>query len=291
MIRRVVSLLAVLFLVSTVVSAFGQTEDEIVANYLKKAEKKQEHARKNKIGFFSVHFAYGKLPDKSPNNLFVSYSNSRIRPLDAGSGKLEGAYRSDQIGINAGMMVTPKLAFKVNFEYWLKMGSNTTGNYNFAVEPLGVQNDFNLRSEMQVLGFGGGLDYYLLNPPDKDGHINSLSLRVGGGGGYYMAKWDIWQGSSSFNLSTQTYDANAEPIKGNAGSFYGSVGIDYPIRFFDMVLGMEGQYQYLNFKNVHSYNTAGDELYLTYTDSSNDRVDIDFSGLRAKIELRKFFRW
>ncbi len=291
MTRRIVSLLAVLFLFSTVVPAFGQTEDEIVANYLKKAEKKQSQISKKKIGFFSAHFAYGKLPDKSPNNQFVSFSNNHISPLDANSGRLQGAYRSDQIGVNAGMMVSSRLAFKVNFEYWLKMGSNTTGDYNFAVAPIGVQNDFNLLSELQVYGFGGGLDYYLLNPPDKDAHINSLSLHVGGGGGYYMANWDIWQGSSSFNLSTATYDENAQAIKGTAASFYGSVGIDYPIRFFDMVLGMEGQYQYLNFKNVHTYNSAGDELYLTYSDNSSDRVDIDLSGLRAKVELKKFFRW
>jgi hypothetical protein len=289
MIKRLILLVAATFLLTSLAPAFGQSEDEVVAQYIKKTEKKQKE-RRSKVGFLALYGSYGKLSDDNSYNKFTSYTNSSITNVSA-PGALSGIYRSKQFGGNFGFMASSKMAIKLGFEYWLKMGSDETGDYNLAVEPLGLQSDFNLLSKIQVYGFTAGLDYYILNHPDRAGIINSLALHFGAGAGYYMAKWEIWQGSSSFNLATGESDANAEPLKGSTPGFTASLGADYPIRFFDLVLGAEVSYLYLNFTNVHSYNDVGEELYLTCSANTNDRVDLDFSGPRVQMQLKKFFHW
>jgi hypothetical protein len=289
--RSLYLILAVIFLLTTVVPAFAETEDEVIAKYLQKNVEKKKEAKKDHVGFFTFNFSYGKLNNESPYNKFISYSNSNITLSDPTSDRLEGIYRSKQIGANIGMMVSPRAAFKLGFEYWLKMGTNVTGDYNFSVEPLGEQTDFNLRSEVKVYGITAGVDYYILNPPDNKGVFNTLAVRVGAGGGYYMSKWEIWEGNTSFNLATDTYDANDGKYESNAPGFNVSLGLDYPVRFFGMTLSADASFLFLNFTNVHGYNDLGEELYLTYSDNTDDRVDLDFSGLRGKVELKKFFCW
>ena len=281
--KRLILLVGVLFLFVAVASAFGQTEDEIVARYLKKAEKKQ----RSKVGFFSASFSYGKLTNDNGFNKFNDYANPRIAP----GNPLEGIWRSKQLNANFGMMVTSRAAVKVGFEYWLKMGTNETGDYTMAVEPLGVQTDFNLKSEVQIYGFTGGADYYLMNPPDRDGIFESLALRVSATGGFYMAKWDVWEGLTSYNLVTESFETNSDPLKDNTIGFTVMAGADYPTPLFDMLLGIDVGYQYLNFDNVKSYNSVDEELYLSLSDTGTEHADLDLSGLRGKIELKKFFSW
>jgi hypothetical protein len=283
MIKKLVPLFAVIFLFTIAASAFSQTEDDIIAKYLKKAEKKQ----RVKVGFFALTGSYGKLPNESDYTKFTSYVNNKITP----GLPLEGIWRSKQFGAEMGMMIARQLAIKVGFEYWLKMGNEVTGDYTMAIEPLGTHSNFNIKSEIQVYGFGAGMDYYLLNPPDKDGLANALSLRLGAGGGYYMAKWDIWSGASTFNLSLDNYEQNSDPLKGSTPAFSAWVGADYPIRLFNLMFGVDINYQYLNFTKLHSYNNLGEELYVTYSDSSSDRVKLDFSGFRGKVVFKKYFTW
>jgi hypothetical protein len=289
--RSLSVILAVIFLLTAVVPAFSETEDEVIAKYLKKNVEKKIEAKKGHVGFFTVNFNYGKLPNQSSYNKFTNYANSNIALADQSSERLTGIYRSKQIGANLGMMVSPRAALKLGFEYWLKMGTDATGNYDFNIEPLGDQTDFNLRSQVQVYGVTAGVDYYLLNAPDNKGLFKSLAVRVGAGGGFYMSKWQIWKGNTSFNLATETFDPNNGEYKSSAPGFNVSLGLDYPIRFFGMTMSADAGFLFLNFSNVHGYNDLGEELYLTYSANTNDRVDLDFSGLRGKIELKKFFSW
>jgi len=281
--KKLILLVGILFLFVAVASAFGQTEDEIVARYLKKAQTKH----KKTVGFFSAGFTYGMLADNSDFNKFTDYANARISP----DNPLEGTWRTSQITANFGMMMSHRAAFKLGFEYWTKMGTGATGDYTLSIEPLGVQTDFDMKSQVQVYGFTGGADYYLLNPPDRNGVFNALAVRVGANAGFYSAKWDVWDGLTSYNLSTASYETNNDPLKDNTIGFAVTAGADYPTPIFNMLLGVEFGYQYLNFDNVKSYNTVDEELYLSYSDTATDRVDLDFSGIRGKVELRKFFRW
>ena len=106
-----------------------------------------------------------------------------------------------------------------------------------------------------------------------------------------MAKWDIWSGADGFNLSLGQPEQNSDPFTGSTPSFSAWIGADYPIRFFNLLLGAEVNYQYLNFDKLHSYNNLGEELYVTYSYISSDRVKLDFSGFRGKILFKRYFTW
>lgn len=283
MIRKLLPLLAVILIIALAGSAFSQTEDDIIAKYLKKADKKQ----KVKVGFIALTGSYGKLPNETDFLKFRNYANNNISP----GNPIDGIWRSKQFGIELGMMIAKQFAVKAGFEYWLKMGNEVSGDYTFAIEPLGIQNSFTVKSEIQVYGFSAGIDYYPLNPPDKRGSLNSLSVRLGASGGLYMAKWDIWSGAGAFNLSLDNFEQNSDPFTGSAPAFSAWVGADYPIRLFDLLLGAEVDYQYLNFDKLHSYNNLGEELFVTYSANSSDRVKLDFSGFRGKILIKKYFTW
>jgi len=281
--RKLILLIGMLFLFVAVGSAFGQTEDEVVASFMKKAQKKH----KTKVGFFSANFSYGLLKDDNGFNQFTDYANARITP----GNPIFGIWRSYQLSANFGMMLSSKTVMKFGFDYWLKMGSNQTGDYTLSIEPLGTQTDINLKSQLQVMGFSVGADYYLTNPPDKYGVVHALALRIGATGGFYMAKWEVWEGLTSYNLVTSSFETNNDPFKDNSLGFTVTAGFDYPTPVWNMLIGLDVGYQYLNFDNIKSYNTVDEELYLSASDSGTDRIDLDLSGFRGKIELKKFFSW
>jgi len=283
MIRKLMPLLAILLVIAVAGSAFSQTEDEIIAKYLKKAEKKH----RDKVGFIGLTGAYGKLPNETDYLKFRNYSNNNIAP----GNPIDGIWRSKQFGFEMGMMVARQFSVKAGFDYWLKMGNEATGDYTMAIEPLGIQDNFTIKSEIQVYGFWAGFDYYLLNPPNRAALVNALSVRCGASGGLYMANWDIWSGASAFNLSLENFEQNSDPYTGSTPSFSAWVGADYPTPFFNMLVGLEATYQYLNFDKLHAYNSLGEELYVTYSDNSSDRVKLDFSGFRGKVVLKRYFAW
>jgi hypothetical protein len=283
MIRKLLPWFVVILVIALAGSAFSQTEDEIIAKYLKKTEKKHNP----KVGFVGLTGAYGKLPNETDYLKFRNYYNNNIVP----GNPIDGIWRSKQFGLEMGMMFARQFSFKVGFEYWLKMGSEVTGDYTLAVEPLGVQSDFTINSEVQVYGFSAGFDYYFLNPPSNKGVVNALSVRLGANGGLYMAKWEIWSGASAFNLSLENFEQASDPYTGSAPTFSVWLGADYPIQFFGLLLGAEVDYRYLNFNKLHAYNDLGEELYVTYSADSADRVKLDFSGLRGKVVLKRYFTW
>lgn len=281
--KKLVFLLVAIFLFTTVAPVLAQSEDEIVARYLKKAEKKQ----RQKVGLLTAGFSYGKLSDGSDYNTFRDYANANISPGQP----LEGIWRSKQFNLGFGMMLSPRTTLRLGFEYWLKMGNSKTGTYTMGIAPLGTQTDFNLQSEVQLYGITSGVDYYFLNPPSRDGIFNTLALRLSAEAGLYIASWDIWEGASSFNLATSNFEDNREALKATSPGGTISLGADYPTPVFDMLLGMDVSYTYLNFTKVKSYNSVDEELYVSYSADGEDRVELDFSGLRGKVQLKKFFRW
>jgi hypothetical protein len=288
MARKIILIAVAAFLLAAVAPISAQqTEDEIVAKFLKKQE--QKHF--NKIGFVSAYFSYGKLQDDNPYNEYVNFANLNIAPIGGVYDKLSAVKKSNQFGATLGMMLSKRMGFKLGFEYWLKMGTDVIGDYDFDIAPLGEHYDFNLVSEVQVYGANIGVDYYLMNPPDYNGRFQGFALRVCGGAGYYMSQWKLWQGTSSYNLATGATETAVDPQKGSAPALYGGLGCDLPVGFLGLTFGMEAIYTALNFDNLKSYNSLNEELYLTYPNDNAKRLNLDFSGIRGKIELRKFFTW
>jgi len=283
MFKKLIPVLVLLFAFSVAVSAFGQTEDEIITKYLKKMEKDRKH----KIYYGSLSFSYGKLPGESDFNAFSNYANANIGP----DNPLTGIWRSKEFSANVGMMVSRNTSFQLGFEYWLNMGDNKTGDYDFGISPLGTQDDYNLVSQVKVYGVTAGFDYHLTNPPDNEGIVHGLNLHVGCGGGVYFSEWEVWNGASSFNLSTSVAEENSEPLNGTAPGVSFWVGSDYPVGFLGMLVSANVGYQYLNFNKIHSYNDIDEELYMSYSSNPDDRVELDLSGFRGKFEIKRYFRW
>jgi len=276
MLRRIVPVVVVLFLMTAVAPAFAQTEDEIVAKYLQKAEKKQ----KRKVGFLTANFSYGRLSNDIGYRQFNFAASSDLSTLEGLAGPTEGIFRSKQLGLDFGMMLAPQAAIKLGFDYWLKMNTDINVDYDMSIGVLEVEDTYQSESEVTVYGFKAGFDYYLLNPPDKFGKLSNLAVKVGGGGGIYMASWDFWQSG----------DSESDPLKASSPGFWVQGGVEYPIGFLDMALAADMSYFYLNFNGFESYNQSSGDLQLTYPGTSEE-IELDFSGLRGKVELKKFFSW
>ncbi len=276
MLRKIVPVVAVLFLMTVVAPVFAQTEDEVVAKYLQKAEKKH----KPKVGFLTAHFSYGRLSDDIGYRQFNFSATSDLSTLEGLAGPTEGIYRSKQFGLDFGMMLAPQAAVKMGFDYWLKMNSDINVDYDMSIGVLEVEDAYQSESDVTVYGFKLGFDYYVLNPPDRYGRLDKLAVKLGAGGGIYMASWDFWQSG----------DAESDPLKANSPGFWVQGGVEYPIGFFDMAVAADLSYFYLNFDGFESYNESSGDLQLTYPGSS-DEIELDFSGLRGKVELKKFFSW
>jgi len=48
-------------------------------------------------------------------------------------------------------------------------------------------------------------------------------------------------------------------------------------------------HRYLNFANAAWYNESGDEIVASVDGTEDGRVDLDFSGVRGKIEVKRYF--
>ena len=70
-----------------------------------------------------------------------------------------------------------------------------------------------------------------------------------------------------------------------------SAGAEYPLNFGSMSLGVDVNYLYLNFNNVAWYNSQDQEVVASYAGNIESRVDLGLSGVRGRIELKKFFNW
>ncbi len=277
MLRKLIPLVAFLFAISVAAGAMAQTEDEIIAKYLQKTEKKH----KAKVGFVSTQFDYGILATKMGYYRDITFSASTdLASFDGNIWPHAGIYRSSQFGLNLGMMFTSKIALSLGFEYWYPIGTSYTVDYNSTIGVLEESGRFINDEKINVYGFKVGFDYYLFNSPDERGSLNSIAFKLGGGAGYFRSSWNLWQAE----------DESTDPVTSGAPAFWVHGGAEYPIGFFDMTIGAGVGYFYLNFSELKAYNESGGEVALTYlVDDSN--VEFDFSGIRGMVELKKFICW
>lgn len=273
---------AIIALAATSFAAPNPTEQEIVDKYLKKTEKK--HAME-KLSWLSAHFTVDRVNRNNDYNSFTNHVNNNLT-----GGAFSWLDQTYAIGGEFGMMFEKKFAWKLGGEYWLKVGETIEGTVTYSPPSGGTPVDLvNPQSEMKVIGFYGGVDYFLLNPPAPKQELAGPSVKIGGNVGYYQVNWDLFPQSQNLNLSTATYDGTNAAFKGNAPGFSLNAGVDYPVGAFGLSLCGEASYFYLNFTNVAWYNSADQEVVASYNEQPDGRVDLNFSGVRGRIALKRYF--
>lgn len=275
--------IAAVALVAVAASSFAAPnpkEQEIIDKYLKKTEKKHESS---KLGWLSLHFTVDRV---NRNNDYNSFTDHLNRNMDGG--RFSWLDQTFALGGEFGMLFQKKFAWSVGGEYWLKTGETVEGTVSYTPSS-GVPTELtNPSSEISVYGFYGGLSYYLLNPPVPKQELVGPSVKIGGNVGYYQVNWDLFPQSQNLNLSTSEPDGTNTTFKGTAPGFSLSAGVDYPVGMFGLSLCGEASYLHLNFSNVAWYNSADQEVVASYNEQPDGRVDLNFSGVRARIALKRF---
>ena len=284
-----VSLLVLTLSLLLVVPAMAQTEDELVAKFLKKAEKQQI----KKVGYFVVQGSYGKLSDDNDYNKYASNVSPSLFTSTGESAGIDGIYRSKELFAGFGIMTSPKTSALVGFSYWLKLGSTETGDFNLTlvnVNDTENRSDFDLKSQVQVYGLSSAFSYYLLNQPDRYGHLSSLALKTNFSAGYYFASWDVWEGFTGYNLSAAEQSEVQGNLTGSAPGVTLGLSLEYPTPLAGLVLEGSASYLYLNFTSMKWYNSDNEEHVAIY-DADLSRVELDLSGPRANFGLKRYFSW
>lgn len=276
--------LTVFALLTFVATSFvtAETEDEIVNRIMNRLEKK--HTKK--VAWLSGYFQVNRINRDNDYNKFASAESDQFTTTN-----LSWLGQSKAFGMDFGVMLNKRWGWSLGGEYWLKFGEELSGDQYYTPAAAVIADP---KSELEVYGITTGVNYYLKNPPTPDGQMNKLSVRVGSTVGLYSVKWSLWDeySYSNLNLATNTTtDGTITSFKDNAPGVSLNMGIDYPINFFDMVLGVDVNYLYLNFNQVAWYNTNNEEVVATYNSQSTGRVDLGLSGIRGKFEIKRFFSW
>ena len=259
-----------------------QSEQEIVDQYLAKATKMHTQ----KLGWVSASFSFNRINRNNGYNDFANTMSTQFQDASwswIGDGKI--------LALEFGSVFKDRFAWSLGGEYWLQLGEELSGTYTYD-PPLGASMQLtDPASEVQVYGFYTSFQVYFMNAPRKADQLQKLALRGGATIGYYMASWKLWDQYENLNLSTSLPEGENISYKGNAPGISLTVGLDYPVNFWGMVLGADVGYQYLNFSNMSWYNNQDQEIVVSMTGDEEGRVDLDLSGFRGKFELKRFFSW
>lgn len=259
-----------------------ETEQDIVNRYLQKAVTKHTQ----KAGWASINVSMDRINRQNDYNDFAT-----IESQDLSSGTFGWIEQGFSIGADFGMIIKERFAWSLGGEYWLKMGDELPANADYYIQSSGTTVTANPKSEVTLYGASTSLYYYVFNPPKPVNHLSGLSLRVGGTVGFYGVSWDLWPEYENLNLSTsEPVNSNAQ-FKDNAPGFSFGVGVEYPLNFWDLAISTDASYLYLNFNQVSWYNSQDEEIVASIDGSEDGRVDLDFSGVRGKVEIKKFFSW
>ncbi|MDZ4723059.1 MAG: hypothetical protein SGI97_04030 [candidate division Zixibacteria bacterium] len=258
-------------------------EQEIVNSYLKKSVSQHN----SKLSWFSANFGLNRIFRDNDYNKFVdnqraTFSNGRFGYLNMAS----------SIGLEAAVVFKEKFAWTIGGELWLKMGETLEGSYSYNVPGgSGPSTVTNPKSEISVTGFSSGLQYFILNPPKLGESLSKMAVRIGGTVGLYQVNWELWQQYQNLNLATSNSAATNTTFKDNTVGFGLNLGLDYPINFGGLIVAADLNYLHLNFDNVAWYNLQNEEIIASLNGQEDGRVDLNLSGGRGKIELKKFFSW
>jgi len=274
-----------------VVPVNAQTEDEIIAKYLKKAESTTKS--KTQLGYFYFNGTYGRLKNMNDYNQFAEGLSPLISGINGSYDHIDGIFRSKEFNAGLGYMVSRNMAVSAGLSYWLKMGNTPVGDYDLSAAfptDTSAHTGFELKSEVQVYGFAADAHYYLVSPPDVNGVLKSLAVKLSVGGGYYFARWSRWENYLGYNLSTGDYEEIGGKLSGSAPGVTVGASFEYPIKLAGLVIEGGARYQYLNFTSMKWYNDQSEETVVVHQ-GTGDRVKLDFSGPRAQFGLKRYFNW
>ena len=111
-----------------------------------------------------------------------------------------------------GMIFKERFVWTLGGEYWMKQGDELSGSYFYSPVATSISDP---RSELKVYGVTTGLQYYLMNPPPKDGILKKMAVRSILSLGYYHADWDLWTEYANLNLATSTSTGNNTTFAGD----------------------------------------------------------------------------
>lgn len=260
----------------------GETEQDIINRYTKKIEKKHV----TKVSWFSTNFTLNRINRDNDYNKFATYQTAYL-----GNGELNWLNTSKSFGADFGMFVSPKFAWTVGGEFWGKFGQTLNGTFTYTPPNSGAVQVDNPESKISVYGVTTGAQYFIYNAPGPNSVASKPSVHLSSTVGYYNATWNVWNEYQNLNLSTSTPAGTNSSFKGNSVGYTIGLGGDYPLKVWGLSMGFDMHYLYLNFKNVAWYNTAGQEIVATYNDTPEGRVTLGLSGVRGKLELKKYFSW
>jgi len=287
----VVAFVGLLLIAAVGIQAASEQEQEAINKFFKKVEQKHTH----KLGFFSFYGMMNRVNRNNDYNRFANYSSGQFA-----NASIPWLGEAKAFGLDMGLVILDRVAWSIGGEYWLKMGSSTSGSFQYngtgGSEPVEVSD---LNSEIKVWGISTGADYYLTNRPKPVDHLKKLAFRVGGKVGFYQVSWNVWQEYANVNieqslsLGTATSDPSGDntTFKGSTPGFSFHIGADYPLGTYQMVLGADFGYTHLNFSNVAWYNNSDEEVIATWDGTTDGRVDLDLSGVQGRIHLKRFISW
>jgi hypothetical protein len=272
----------VLVLVFGLELATAETEQEIVNRYLQKTVAK--HTRK--LGWAAFNLSVDRINRHNDYNDFAIVESAKLS-----NGTFGWIEQGFSFGADFGIVFNKRFAWSVGGEYWLKQGQTLPEGDTYLQLSTNTTVAANPKSELAVFGVTTSLQYYLINPPTVTEKLTKWSARVGGSVGYYSCSWDVWPEYENLNLATGApVDMNAT-YKGTAPGFSFGLGLDYPLGLWGMGLAMDADYLYLNFGNVAWYNAVGDEIVASLDGTEDGRINLALSGVRGKIELKRYFNW
>jgi hypothetical protein len=279
--RSILSLLvmaAVVCLAVIPVSA-QETEQDILNRYINKAQKKQTV----KYGWASINVSMDRINRDNTYNTFLTHESQNFNGQS-----FDWLNVGTSIGAEFALLFQRRVAWTFGGEYWLKQGRTMEGNYTY-LPTGGTVTDPS--SEIQVFGLSTGLQYFLMNPPSAQGTLAKPALRVVGTAGYYFSNWELWSEYQNLNLSTAAPEGSNATYKGSAPGFSLGLGADYPLKVWNLAIGADMSYLYLNFNNVGWYNSDDEEVVASYDGTEDGRVDLTMSGFRGKVEIKRYISW
>ncbi|MFQ5499426.1 MAG: hypothetical protein ACE5FH_07115 [Candidatus Zixiibacteriota bacterium] len=275
-------LLSMVLLGTLALTASADTESDIVSRYMKKTEAKQAH----KIAWLSAQFSSVRINRNNDYNTFASFNSDQI----SGS-SLNWLDQAPSFGLEFGLVFNERFAWSLGGEYWLKLGQNDNTPSTYTPPGGSGPVSATIVSEIKVYGLSTGMQYYFMGHPSAANQLTRYALRAGGSVGLYQATWDLWPEYQNLNLATSIAEGDNISFKGTAPSFSIDLGLDYPTSIFGLALGVDVSYLYLNFTNVAWYNVYDEEIVATVDGSADGRVDLNLSGPRARLELKRFIGW
>ena len=277
--KTLLLLTSVLVLLASSVVTATDAEEEFINKFMSRLEKKHT----TKVTWISGSFSINRINRDNDYNKFANYETVNFT-----DGAVSWLGEAPIMGLDFGMVFSKRFAWRLSGEYWMPMGETLEGTYFY--EPTGTYIE-NPTTEVKVYGITTGLDYYLMNPPKVTGELNDLAIRAGVGVGFYKASWDVWEEYQNLNLATDMSDGSTASFEDQGVGFSMHLGVDYPTRIFNLVLGVDLGYLYLNLDNVAYYNSHDEEIIASYSGDADGRVDLGLSGVKGKIEIKHFFSW